>query len=448
MPRRVIFTLLVVFLIVGGVRGSFGGRPIQLKDAAVTRDGFLNKAAINPFVALKYAISNHLDTIEGGNIHRYLPGNDIGQAVTRATGSKAPGTIDNALERYAPGVAGQAPRHIFLIVAESYDGWPRQEQFAPLGVTNELKALAKDGLQVLPFMAASDGTMSSFGSILSGMPYPGILANYQHSGLTAYPTSLPEIFRRLGYKTRFFYGGYLSWQNIGDFCKHQGFEEIYGGVDMAQGGARKEWGVDDEEIFKFAERTVSDELPSFNIILTTSNHSPYNVDTKAKGFRLPDLSAQLQARFQGEENLKHLGHLWYADRCIGRFARGMEKRFPSLLVAVTGDHFGRWYPGGRPGIHEKVAVPFVLFGPQVLAEKQLPHNVAGSHKDIAATLIELAAPRGFMYHALGKNLLAPSSEFLAIEKGRAMTADYVVDLDKMAAAPLPWKKDEASPPPP
>lgn len=119
-----IFTLLVVFLIVGGVRGSFGGRPIQLKDAAVTRDGFLNKAAINPFVALKYAISNHLDTIEGGNIHRYLPGNDIGQAVTRATGSKAPGTIDNALERYAPGVAGQAPRHIFLIVAESYDGWP------------------------------------------------------------------------------------------------------------------------------------------------------------------------------------------------------------------------------------------------------------------------------------------------------------------------------------
>ncbi len=437
-PRRVIFSLLIGFLIVGGVRGSFGGRPIQLKDSAVTRDGFLNKATINPFVALKYAVSEHFETVAGGDIHRFLPNNDIGRAVTRVTGVQENSDIDNALKRYASGFAKQAPRHIFLIVGESYDGWPLLEQFASLGVTNELKALAKDGLQVRPFMAAADGTMSSFDSILTGMPFSGVLANYQHSGLTAYPTSLPDTFRRLGYKTRFFYGGYLSWQNIGDFCKHQGFEEIYGGADMAQGGTRKEWGVDDEEIFKFAEQTVTDEGPSFNIILTTSNHSPYNVDTQAKGFKPPNLPPKLQKIFQGEENLKHLSHLWYADRCIGRFARGMEKRFPSLLVAVTGDHFGRWYPGGRPGLYEKVAVPFVLYGPQVLAGKRLPPNVAGSHKDIAATLIELAAPQGFMYYALGKNLLAPSSEFVAIEKGRAITAAYVADLDAMVTAPLPW----------
>jgi CTP synthase len=37
-----------------------------------------------------------------------------------------------------------------------------------------------------------------------------------------------ETFKRLGYRTRLFYGGYLSWQRFGIFARDQGADEVYG----------------------------------------------------------------------------------------------------------------------------------------------------------------------------------------------------------------------------
>ncbi len=105
-------------------------------------------------------------------------------------------------------------------------------------------------------------------------------------------------------------------------------------------------------------------------------------------------------------------------------------------MAVTGDHAGRYPIALKPSLYEKYAVPFVLYGRNVLAGVGLPANAAGSHLDIGRTLIELTAPAGFAYHAMGSDLLDPSREFVGISRNLVIGANYIADMSR-DAKPVP-----------
>jgi len=46
------------------------------------------------------------------------------------------------------------------------------------------------------------------------LPEAGAVVNYQRGSRQPFPTSITAIFKRLGYRTRMFYAGYLSWQRL------------------------------------------------------------------------------------------------------------------------------------------------------------------------------------------------------------------------------------------
>jgi phosphoglycerol transferase MdoB-like AlkP superfamily enzyme len=425
---KIIFSLGVLILFAAGVRGSVGRRPVQLKDAGITADDFLNKTVLNPQMALVYAVAQHIRLSQSKGIEYFLPDRNLEEAARFVSGK--PGTeadLDAYFTRTAKGPKGNTPRHIFLIVAESYSAWPLLAKFAPLGLAEGVKQLAEQGLIVARFLPASSGTMSSLSAIITGLPDAGIHTNYQKTSRTPYPSSLPAAFARLGYRTRFFYGGFLSWQRVGDFCRNQGFEEIYGGGDMGTWIRSNEWGVDDEYLFDFVLKTVDDRTPSFNLILTTSFHPPFDIDVRKKGFRLDRIPESLKPDCVEGVDLNMLGHFWYMDQCIANFAQAAAARLPAALVALTGDHAGRHPVASRPSLYEKYAVPFVLYGKEVLAGIGVPPHAAGSHLDIGRTLLELAAPAGFDYHAMGADLLAPSREFVGISKNLLIGADFIAE---------------------
>jgi hypothetical protein len=127
--------------------------------------------------------------------------------------------------------------------------------------------------------------MPSVGALITGLPEAGLVVNYQPASRKPFPTSIAAVFRRLGYRTRAFYAGYLSWQRFGDFCAEQGFEEIHGGGDMDQSGLlKREWGVEDDKLFDYVARHVPAEPPSFNLILSAGYHPPYTMDVWARGY--------------------------------------------------------------------------------------------------------------------------------------------------------------------
>lgn len=439
---RVIVTVAGVVLLAGALRGSFGHRPAKIDDAAVTGDAFLNKAVLNPYSALVYAYSAHakLSRIMGG-LEYFLPDGNVRSAADAVFGSRSSNNLDDYFLRTAPGAPNRPPRHIFLVVMESYDAWPLMNPYASLGLAGELGRIGREGIRVADFLPSSDGTATSLCSIVSGLPDANVVTNYQRSSERPYPSSIALSFKQLGYRTRFFYGGYPSWQRIGEFIRNQGFEELYGGGSMGSQLVHTEWGVEDDALFSFAEGVVAaaPDRPSFNIILTTSYHPPYELDVYGKGFSLRTMPEDLAPQFDGTTSLVMLGHLWYSDQCIGNFVRSAEKKLPGSLFAFTGDHFSRKFLNNHPPAFEGSAVPFILYGKDVLRGVQLPAGAVGSHIDVGPTLIELAAPKGFRYHAMGRSVFDRRPEPLAFSRDYVLAPNYLLDTRVRTYHPVPGR---------
>lgn len=409
---KTILTLLVVVFYLGAFRGGLGNRPVQLKDAAVLRDPFLSKAVISPFIALKYAIKERRLIERNDYGKQFIANNkivDLLKAKFKTTTQLA--DFDSYLQRSASGWTSKLniPRakHVFVIVGESYDAWSLQPKYKHLNLSNELQKIAANGgISLSNFLPAADGTIAAANTILSGLLETEIMINYQPNSRQAYPTAPAVHFKQLGYQTNFFYGGYLSWQKLGDFAKHQGFDHVYGAAHMGNWLASHEWGVDDADLYDFILTTLNDDVPSYNVILTTSNHPPFSVDLERAGIDLAYIREEMKHYPNSPATAEQLGHLVYADRSIGKFVQQAEEKLKYSLFAITGDHFGRRHVLANPPAFEKAAVPLVLYGKGITDRLSLPDNIAGSHVDIGPTLIELIAPQGFTYHALGNNLFA------------------------------------------
>ena len=115
---------------------------------------------------------------------------------------------------------------------ESYDAWSLEPEYTNLHLTDRVKALGQQGFHVHGFISSGIGTIQSLGVFITGLPFARVLVNYQPIVREGVPTASAKVFKRLGYRTRFFYGGFLSWQRVGQFCREQGFDEVYGGDQM------------------------------------------------------------------------------------------------------------------------------------------------------------------------------------------------------------------------
>ncbi|HKC50327.1 MAG TPA: LTA synthase family protein [Myxococcota bacterium] len=420
---------LVVALTGFGLRGSLGRRPLQEKDIATTGDVLLNKLVPNPFFALYAAIRDHLSLESSAGMRSFLPDGDVraaARALFPARGDAA--DLDASLERSAPGGVEPRADHVFVAVMESYDSWSMQPKFASLHLTDRVSALARDGIQAWAFVSAGSGTIKSLGAIITGLPAAGLFVNYLPLVRAGVPTSAPAIFRRLGYRTRFFYGGYLSWQRIGDFAREQGFDEVYGGDQMSAKLSGNEWGVDDAALFRFILDHTGAQ-PTFDVIMSTSYHPPFSVDLEASGFDIEALRKNPLCRGLSTQQLRILGHLWYSDRSLGDFVRDAEQRLDRPLFALTGDHYSREESvNPRPTLFESSAVPFVLYGRDTLALVRRPGPLAGSHLDIVPTLVDLVAPEGFRYDSFGRDLLDPAQSQVGYGNDTVITPDFVFDV--------------------
>ena len=428
-PARVALVAGLLLCLVVGLRGSWGRRPAQLKDAAVTADTLLNQAVLNPLVTLRYAVKQQLEMTGSAGLEVFLPNRDVEAAVRTlfgVTGHRPELNLDQSMQRTAPGPVHAPPRHVFVIVGEGLSAWPLLESHASLGIAHGLRRLAEEGIQVTRFLPASYGTIESLGAILTGLPDAQVHTNYREQSRHAYPSSPAPLFHRLGYRTRFFYGGFLSWQRVGDFARDQGFDEVYGGASMGAWADSNEWGVDDEYLFEFVRKTGDDSGPSFNVILTTSLHPPYDVDVRAHGFDEALLPPARKHLREGSTSDGFLRHYWYADRCIERFAVEAADRLRGTLIAVTGDHPSR-VRLSTSNLFDQRAVPLILYGPEVLDGLRIDPGTSGSHIDIVPTLIELAAPRGFHYASVGRSLLS-GEPGIGIGQRTVISPDSILDL--------------------
>lgn len=440
--------LSIVFLVIFyaiGLRGSIQSRPLQYEDTGVTTDYFLNKLVANPYFALYYTRSEieHLNKAAG--LEKFLKDGSVRNALKLIYPEKNidSDNIDDWLGVKVVGATSRViPKHIFLVVLESQDSWPFLDEYEWLGLVPNLRRLGEEGVLIKSFLSGGATTRTTLDAIITGLPDAQVFTNFQPSSQKQYSTAFAIPFKKLGYQVNLFYGGHLTWQRLGELARNQGFDNTYGREHLPLNAKGDSWGVFDELLFDYVLKTIDPEVPSVNLIMTTSNHSPYPVDLKSKGCPL----VLCPENYCGIENsvtkVQILGHLWYNDYCVGKFVNEAEKRFTPTLFAITGDHTSRRFFSSRPSLYEYKSVPLIFYGPEVLEGMTFPERMAGGHMDILPTLVELMAPKGFEYLSLGSNMLE-SGRGIGLGAYSVITPDVIWTDDggRRFMEKLPWDKN-------
>lgn len=411
---RPILTMLMLFLATvsfafvvrfgGGFNYATG---INWENAGVTKDEFLNECILDDVQGLYRAIQSE-KRMKAGDIYGVEKENvrEMAEKAASLNANTASGDdICPYITRQAPGARIAKPNHIFIILGESLAQWPMLEKYASLHAADGIKSLARapQGYYTSSFMPNGDFTSIAITGMITGLSEVNVRANYQpRSFKEIYPTAMAPQFKELGYQVDFWYGGTPSWDNIRKLALAQGFDHFYGYPDY-QAPKTNTWGTNDRNLFAALEKTLGDEPPTVHLIMTTSNHPPYNVDLAAEGLDIEKLKAAVRELIPDASDpdtlALEIGHYWYMDKVITEFVNETMKKYPDSLFVITGDHAVRTNPGPKPTMFEFQSVPFVLYG-QGITKDILPPNAVGGHTGITPTLIRLIAPKGFSYRAI------------------------------------------------
>ena len=435
---------LAIGIFLFGLFVRFGGSftyasGLNWENAGVTTDAFLNECILDDAQAL-YRTRSMAVRMEAGKISGVEPDKIFESAQIIAVNKElTEKNLAPYLERKAPGERIPKPRHIFIILGETFMQWPMLGKYDELLVAEGIKSLiAEDKCYYSRnFMPNGDFTSTAINGIVTGLPDINIRVNYQARTYDKlYITSMAPIFRELGYKVDFWYGGMPSWDSIAKMSLAQGFDTFYGYPDF-NAPKQTTWGTKDENLFNALLAHMEDEPPTIHLIMTTTNHPPYNLDLAAEGYDINAVTKALE-KLPNVDDVNQLaielGHYWYMDEVITNFIRTASERCPESLFVVTGDHAIRCDPSTHPTIFEHQSVPFVLYGAGVTKEI-LPPDAVGDHISIIPTIVELIAPKDFAYYSIAPSLL--NSDGVGFNNSSFVTAKVAGQIDSDVIELLP-----------
>lgn len=426
--------------------GSWGWETaLEWENVGVTKDSFMNEAILDDYQAIYrgYRMNNRMLACNGLNFTAEQIQQLAGELAGRSADSN---NLDDYLRREAQGAQVAKPKQIFLIVSESYANWPLLDKYSQLHIADGMKGIiaGEDADYCNAMLPNGASTISALTGVTTGLADANLyLTTMPESFKQPYITAIAPQMEKLGYITTFWYAGPATWERIGAFTEAQGFQRFYGRGDMPEEAEGSVWGCDDEYLYAQVLQKVSPDTSSFNVILNVSNHSPYTVDVAAKGFDADKLRQALPPEAAKDDWLvNELGHYWYADRELAGFVKNLKEKYPDCLVLIVGDHADRYNIDKQPSMYERYVVPFVVTGAGVHKGILLPDS-AGSQIDIGPTIIEMVAPKGFVYYAIGSSLTRSNRQ--GVNYGFWITRDFMGEADRIPLEPVQIEGSQGRP---
>lgn len=375
----------------------------------VKEDTLLAKAAMDDLIALELAWKKRVSDAE-----RHTD-DEAWNYLTSILPEHCPRT-DHPLSLFARSTAGPRvtpPSHIFFLLGESHAQAPLDPMYHRLGLMEaSLRFRSSPHTVTMDHMLSAGMTSRpSLVSLFTGLYDSDMEINEMGAfWQRTFPNSLPQLLHRLGYRTEYWYGGYLNHGSMEHFVPAIGFDAWHAGPEICGEDAPQTWlGVYDHIFLEEAAARIeasTEDRPVFHFLYTTSNHGPYNMPYEKYGFDLSRVmkdAPEVAARIARDKKVsRRMASIWYADQALIRFAERMKKDFPDSLIIITGDHsFGALpyeYDVAKrrePTIREAVLTSFAMYHRE-LTPDMLPSRIGG-HMNILPTLLELIAPQGFSY---------------------------------------------------
>ncbi|ANE53420.1 hypothetical protein SY85_10640 [Flavisolibacter tropicus] len=280
------------------------------------------------------------------------------------------------LHKQEAGANSKRPLNVVIILQESLGA----EYIGALGglpLTPNIDKLSKEGLFLTNLYSTGTRTVRGIEAVVTGfLPTPGNSVVNLGLSRSDFFTS-GELFKKQGYTTEFIYGGQSNFDEMRSFFLGNGFTNIYDEPTFVKPAFKGVWGVSDEDLMRKADEVFRShgDKPFFSVILSTSNHSP---------FEFPD------GRIQLYEQPKQTVHnaMKYADYSVGLFFELAKKSdyYKNTLFLVVADHNTRVFGDDFVPVH-KFHIPGLLIGPGVPKET---FNKVASQVDLLPTLLHFA----------------------------------------------------------
>lgn len=220
-------------------------------------------------------------------------------------------------------------------------------------ITPNLDSLAAKSLLFTNLYATGTRTVRGLEALSIGTPpTPGqsIVRRPKNEGLF----SMGRVFTEKGYQSKFIYGGYGYFDNMGYFFQHNNYQ-VVDRTRIAKKDIAYEniWGVADENLFTLAireiEATIKKGKPVFAHVMTTSNHRPYTYPS---------------GRIDIPSHTSREGAVKYTDYAIGKFIREASKKpwFKNTMFVIVADHCAS--SAGKTDLPvNKYKIPLMIYAP-------------------------------------------------------------------------------------
>lgn len=399
-PKKALKAFLIVLILILFARGGFQNSFLGTGNAIVTKDPLLNQFVLNGIFTTmidlrveKFPKIQEMHEVEALSITREL----ISSSDTEFVNEIFP------IYRKTKPKPGSGKPNIMLVILESWPAKYVSEEFSSKinekEITPEFNKLIQHGVYFPKFFANGGRTSNGLVSILTGIPdRPGISMVHTKYALNRF-TGLGNILKKAGYRTKFYYGGQLSFENLTPIIRHWGFDDLYDYESFEAAGKFKKgvWGFNDLDVYNQIIDDLSHESssePRLTVCLTLSTHHPFQIPDKSFELFPPD-----------EEENKFINSIYYADYSIGNFINRFKELpdFNKTIFIFVSDHTSH----RKLNYYEDRNIPFLIYAPWKFQTGK--NNRISSQLDVLPTILGMIEEE-FYFSALGKNVLTdPSS---------------------------------------
>lgn len=406
-------------------RGNFTRLPLSLEDAHISSSEFINEVSLNGVLTINRAIKirkafgmKEVDYLSRYNFASWqdafrvaFPDKTPKETLTQSLKARTPENVE----------ARATPPHVVVVVMESFGSYWNDSHSERFNILGSLEEHFKNGLLFKNFLSAENGTIGSMVSVATSQVIRPGARFLSESDFMKTPLQIAGHlpYKAAGHDTHFIYGGKLGWRDLGKYLTVQKYDHLWGADEIKEAMPElnniesrdlgNEWGIFDEYLYAFIEeqlRTAS--KPQFFLVLTTSNHPPFEYPSSYNTLPL-ELSSALMSLITIDEDLasKRFYGLQYSNQKTGEFLSRIKTSALSdkTVVALTGDH-SFWIAKGVGHDEEfkRFAVPFFISLPERLKPSNVDLNNFGSHEDIFPTLYHLTLSKQ-EYVKLGESLV-------------------------------------------
>jgi phosphoglycerol transferase MdoB-like AlkP superfamily enzyme len=357
--------------------------PVRLTH--VSEDRPLNEIANNGYCAFVGALLGQAAPYDG--LYATLADSEVFRRLQLLLAEPAaePGSFHRGSTlRHIQGLAPERRMNVVVVLEESLGSefigtlHPR-----PASLTPQFDALAREGTLLTNAFSTGNRTIRAIEATTSSLPpLPGVSIVRRPQSENLF--TLPALLASRGYQTMFVYGGHALFDGMGGYLQRNGVERIVDQGDFPRGTFTTAWGAADEAIFDKAltemDALQRDGKPFYSLILSVSNHRPYN---------FPEGRIQWDPALKRRENAVR-----YADYALGRFIREAHRHafFKDTLFVLMGDHGARVYGAAEIPL-ASYEVPILFYAPGLIPAGRRVDTLASS-LDLPPTIL---GTLGFSY---------------------------------------------------